>query len=150
MNQTNRIRRRAASRKGFTLLEILLVVGLLALLAAFAIPALQRQGENAKIKLAQAAVGSGGVISKQIIAYQFDCGRYPESLKELFEKPNDDKVAKKWAGPYLESQDGIIDPWGEEYKYQYPGTHNEGKFDLWSLGPDGKEGNDDICNWKQE
>lgn len=150
MMQANRIRRRAASRKGFTLLEILLVVGLLALLAAFAIPALQRQGENAKIKLAQAAVGSGGVISKQIIAYQFDCGRYPESLKDLFEKPSDDKVAKKWSGPYLESKDGIVDPWGEEYQYTYPGTHNEGKFDLWSLGPDGKEGNDDICNWKQE
>ena len=150
MVHVNRVRRRAASRKGFTLLEILLVVGLLALLAAFAIPALQKQGENAKKKLAEAAVGSGGVISKQIIAYQFAVGRYPESLKDLFEKPNDEKLAKKWDGPYLESKDGIVDPWGEEYQYQFPGTHNTDKFDLWSLGHDGKEGNDDICNWKQE
>jgi len=150
MNNRKRIRVRQA-RGGFTLLEILLVVGLLALLAAFAIPALQRQGEAAKIKLAEAAVKSGGTISKAIIAYQFNCGKYPESLKDLFDKPSDDKLAKLWQGPYLQDREGLQDPWANEYNYQYPGTHNEKGFDLWSNGPDGKsDTEDDIRNWKTD
>lgn len=151
MNHRKRKHVRTAGRSGFTLLEILLVVGLLALLAAFAIPALQRQGEVAKIKLSEAAVKSGGSISKAIIAYQFNCGRYPESLKDLFDKPSDDKLAKLWQGPYLQDQEGLQDPWANEYQYAYPGTHNEKGFDLWSMGPDGKsDTEDDIRNWKTD
>ncbi|MFO0973520.1 MAG: type II secretion system major pseudopilin GspG [Phycisphaerae bacterium] len=138
-------------RRGFTLLEILLVVGLLALLAAFAIPALQQQGERAKIKLAQAAVKSGGAISKMVDQFNFDCGKFPESLKELSEKPSDDEMAKKWGGPYIKDIEGLMDPWGHEYVYQAPGTHNEKSFDLSSMGPDGKpDTEDDIRNWKTD
>ena len=142
--------RRFRKAKGFTLLEILLVVGLLALLAAFALPALIGQGEKAKIRMAEATVKSNGTISSAIKNFKFDIGRYPESLRDLFEKPNDDDLADKWTAPYLEvdATAGLKDPWGNEYQYQSPGDHNEDSFDLYSLGPNGIDGDDDdIKNW---
>ncbi len=142
--------RRARKAKGFTLLEILLVVGLLALLAAFALPALIGQGEKAKIKLAEAAVKSNGTISSAIKNYKFDIGRYPDSLQDLVEKPNDDEIADKWTAAYLDvdPKTGFQDPWGKDYVYQAPGDHNEDTFDLYSLGPNGIDGDeDDITNW---
>lgn len=152
MNASKNFRKaRRSARRGFTLLEILLVVGLLALLAAFAIPALQTQGERAKIKLAEAAVKSSGTIPKMIDQFKFDCGRFPETLKELFDKPSDDDVAKKWGGPYINDPENLKDPWGNEFVYQAPGTHNEKGFDLSSMGPDGKpDSEDDIRNWKTD
>lgn len=142
---------RRTARSGFTLLEILLVVGLLALLAAFAIPNLRTSGEKAKIKLAEAAVKSSGTISQMIDRYHFDCGRYPENLKELFEKPSDDALAKKWGGPYINDLETLNDPWGNEYQYKAPGTRNDRGYDLWSNGPDGQsDTDDDIRNWKTD
>ncbi|MCK6455332.1 MAG: type II secretion system major pseudopilin GspG [Phycisphaerae bacterium] len=150
VNVTMRSARRTG-RRGFTLLEILLVVGLLALLAAFAIPALSSSGEKAKVKIAEAAVKSNGTISQSIDLYKFECGKYPEELKYLFEKPTDDEVGKKWAGPYIKDPDGLKDPWGRDYQYAAPGSHNEQGYDLWSMGPDGVDGNeDDIRNWKTD
>lgn len=136
-------------RKGFTLLEILLVVGLLALLAAFAIPALVNQGEQAKIDLAKAAIRPNGSISQAIKMYKFNTGQYPENLMDLIEKPSDDDLAEKWTGPYLEDAGGLKDPWGKEFQYQYPGDNNEDGYDLYSLGPNGIDGDDDdIKNWE--
>jgi general secretion pathway protein G len=138
-------------RSGFTLLEILLVVGLLALLASFAIPALMGQGENAKKDMAKAAIGPNGTISQAIKLYKFHTGSYPEELKFLIEKPGDSDIAKKWNGPYLEDEAGLQDAWGKEFQYRAPGQHNEGGFDLWSMGPDGQDGtDDDIVNWKTD
>lgn len=144
---------RRHARSAFTLLEIMLVVGLLALLAAFVIPSLTQKGEKAKAQLTLAAIGPNGTISNEIRAYQIDTGRYPESLKDLVEKPSDEDIAKKWNGPYIENPDNMKDAWDHEYNYKGgdQATHNEKKFDLWSNGPDGIEGNeDDICNWKKE
>lgn len=151
MNQVRHTRTRRARRRGFTLLEILLVVGLLALLAAFAIPALTQQGEKAKIELAKAAIKSNGSLSQAIDLYKFNCGKFPEELKYLVEKPTDDDIAKKWTGPYLKDIEGLKDPWGHDFVYAAPGTHNEQGFDLWSMGPDGIDGNDDdVRNWKTD
>lgn len=145
------VRRNTRGRKGFTLLEILLVVGLLALLAAFAIPALVGQSEEAKKKIAQAAIGPNGSITQAIDLYKFNTGVYPEELKFLMEKPNDDDIAEKWTGPYLKDEQGLVDPWNHPYVYRFPGDHNEGKFDLYSLGPNGIDGDeDDINNWKNK
>lgn len=139
------------NRKGFTLLEILLVVGLLALLASFAIPALVGQGEEAKKDMARAAVGANGPISGAIKLFKFQTGTYPEKLMDLIEKPSDDDVAEKWKGPYIENEEGLKDPWGEDFEYKAEGDKNEGKFDLWSRGPDMKSGtDDDIGNWKDD
>ena len=142
---------RRGSRKAFTLLEILLVVGLLALLASFAIPALISSGEKAKIDMARAAVGPNGPLAGAIKLYKFHTNEYPKELKYLLEKPGDSEVAQKWAGPYLEDASGLKDPWGHDYEYNAEGRHNEGKFDLWSRGPDGKDGtDDDVTNWKTD
>jgi general secretion pathway protein G len=83
--------------------------------------------------------------------YELDNGRYPateEGLAVLIAKPPAD--AGTWTGPYIR---GTIpkDPWGDPYGYRNPGTHRKNGFDLWSNGPDGKEGTpDDIANWAND
>lgn len=135
-------------RKAFTLLEILLVVGLLALLAAFVVPALTGAADEAKIKLAEAAIGANGPLSQSIDLYKINVGLYPEELKYLFEKPGDDELAEKWRGPYIKDPSGLKDPWGRDFQYDPEGDHNPNGIDLWSMGPDGIDGNeDDITSW---
>lgn len=147
--RTSRCRR--GGRRAFTLLEILLVVGLLALLASFAIPALISSGDEAKKDMARAAVGPNGPLASAIKLYKFHTNVYPTELKNLLEKPSDDEIAEKWHGPYLEDAGGLKDPWGHDYEYNGEGKHNEGKFDLWSRGLDGKDATeDDINNWKDD
>jgi general secretion pathway protein G len=142
---------RRGGRRAFTLLEILLVVGLLALLASFAIPALVGQGERAKIDMAKAAVGPNGTLAQAIKLFKFNTNEYPKELKYLLEKPSETEIAEKWTGPYLEDVSGLKDPWGHDFEYNAEGRHNEGKFDLWSRGPDGKDGTeDDVTNWKTD
>ncbi len=137
-------------RRGFTLLEILLVVGLLALLASFAIPALIGQGEKAKVKMVEAAIGPNGTLSQAIKMFKYDIGHNPESLKDLVEKPSNSDDAKKWS-KYLEDISGLKDPWAHDFQYNAKGSKNEGNFDLWSVGPDGQDGtDDDIVNWKTD
>jgi len=78
--------------------------------------------------------------------YQSDFGTYPTSeqgLQALRTRPFDLPDPSKWAGPYLEKE-VPLDPWGKPYHYRSPGIHNRESFDLWSVGPDGKE----IGNWK--
>jgi general secretion pathway protein G len=144
-------RRTARRRSGFTLLEILLVVGLLALLAAIAIPNFIGAGEKAKVKMVQGVIGPNGSLMRAITQYKFDTGQFPESLKDLIEKPSDSDVAKKWTGPYILDKSGLKDPWDFEFKYNRNGQHNEGGVDLWSVGPDGNDGSDDdIVNWETD
>ncbi len=143
-------KRQVSGRQGFTLLEILLVVGLLALLAAFVVPALTSQSDKAKVNLAKAAIGPNGPLSSAINLFKLNTGIYPEELKYLFEKPSDDAIAKNWTA-CIENESGLQDPWGHEFQYNAKGQHNEDKYDLWSWGPDGKDGtDDDVVNWKTD
>jgi len=148
-------RRKRQTRKAFTLIEVLLVAGILAVLAAFAIPALFGQAQEAKIRLAEAAIGPNGPLGKALDAYKWDMGRYPdtdEGIDALLQS-KDEADDERYKGPYLKN-DEIRDPWGQEFEYRSPGEIHEDGYDLWSRGPDGedddgKEGSDDVKNWKE-
>ncbi|MCH8854182.1 MAG: type II secretion system major pseudopilin GspG [Planctomycetes bacterium] len=150
------MRRRIRRRSAFTLIEVLLVAGILALLAAFAVPQLFGLADKAKFDLAKTAIGRNGPIAKALDAFNWDMGRYPETdegLAILMTKKgevDDDR----FAGPYL-NNDVIADPWGSPFEYRSPGEVNEDTYDLWSIGKDrnddgGKEGSDDIKNWTEK
>jgi general secretion pathway protein G len=147
--------RRTIRRKrgGFTLIELLLVAGILAVLAAFAIPALWGQAEKAKRKIAEAAVGRNGPIAKALEAYKSDMGRYPDTDEGIaaLMQPKNRADDERYDGPYVQN-DEIKDPWGYAFEYRSPGEFHEDGYDLWSKGPDGvddggKEDSDDVKNW---
>jgi general secretion pathway protein G len=144
--------------KGFTLIEVLLVAGILALLAAFAIPRLYQKAQEARIELAKAAVGRNGPIAKALESYKWDVGKYPDTDEGLaaIVAPKTSRGDEKYKGPYLEQRiDELKDPWLNPFEYRAPGQFNEESYDLWSRGPDGnddggKEGSDDIKNWTEK
>jgi general secretion pathway protein G len=141
-------------RSAFTLMEVLLVAGILALLAAFAIPKLFEKAQEAKVKLAQAAILRNGPIAKALDNYKWDIGKYPdtdEGLRALFENPGG-RDDESWKGYLNGTYDELLDPWRMPFEYRSPGEIHEDGYDLWSRGPDkedndGKEGTDDIKNW---
>jgi len=132
-------------RSGFTLIEIMIVVIIIAALASMVTPYLMDIPDRAKAKIARGSIENIGVALK---LYMLDTGRYPNDLNSLLSVPPG--VAGR-TSPYLESPPE--DPWGSTFKYKFPGAHSKGGFDLWSIGPnkaDDSGGNDDICNWKKE
>ena len=148
------MRKKVRTRRGaFTLLEILLVVGILALLAALVAPNLMKMGLQAKVDVTKSQVGRNGSIARALKKYRFDIGLYPETdegLASLFEIPSSvDEDSGKWRGPYLEgTPEELIDPWSNPFNYRSPGEFHEDGFDLWSNGANLKEGDeDDIKNW---
>ena len=142
--------------RGFTLLEVLLVIGIMALIASIVAPSLIRSADQAKIDAATTTVESNGPFGIALQKYRLDIGVYPdtdEGLKALLERPDSvDEASGKWKGPYVTPADPekLIDPWKNEYQYRFPGHANETEFDLWSYGPDLKDGtDDDITCWNK-
>jgi general secretion pathway protein G len=133
---------------GFTLVEMLLVLVILATLAAIVIPKFTGRSEQARETSAKTQIAN---VSTALDAFEVDMGYYPQSgdgLNELMEAPQTN--ANQWRGPYLKQAIGN-DPWGNAYVYESPGKHNEKGYDLYSAGPDGRAGSeDDITNWAQE
>lgn len=135
------------SRRGFTLVEILLVVVILAMIAAFTIPNVLGTQEQASIDGAKIQVKQFENLFKQ---YRLNNGAYPsteQGLKALVEKPEGEPEPRKWI---MLLEELPLDPWGNDYKYAYPGDHNaEKKPDIWSAGPDSQDGtDDDVGNWE--
>lgn len=136
--------RRAVS-KGFTLLELLVVMVIIGLLAGLVAPRYFAQVGKSQTKVAKAQIDS---LEKALDQYRLDVGHYPsteEGLQALVAAPSGET---NWAGPYLRK--GIpADPWGRAYVYNQPGSH--GDYDLLSYGKDGREGGTaedaDIVNW---
>lgn len=150
------MRRKTKQRKsGFTLIEVLLVAGILAVMAAFLIPNLFVQGDKANRRMAAAAVGRSGSLATGLRLYRMDMGRFPdtdEGLAALFQSKSD-VDEERYDGPYMEgTYPELKDPWGFPYEYKSPGDVNEDGYDLWSVGMDGKDdggkdGSDDVKNW---
>lgn len=129
---------------GFTLLELLVVLAILALIAGFAAPQVFKFLGGAKTDAAKSEIKNIGNV---IGVYRLDVGKLPPNLEALITKPSD---AKKWNGPYLGKKIIPKDPWGNDYVYRVPGEY--GDYDLIALGADGTEGGDgenqDINSWE--
>jgi len=133
-NQNNESRRSA-----FTLVELLLVLVILGILAAIVIPKFSGRTEQAK---EQAAVTQISTFGTALTAFEVDNGFYPKTLGDLIAQPRD---AQNWRGPYLQSDTIPKDPWGNEYVYKSPGTHNPTSYDVSSAGPPNAD--KVIANW---
>jgi general secretion pathway protein G len=135
------------TESGFTLLELLVVLGIIAMLAGIVGPQVMKHMGESKTKAAKVQIED---LAATLDMYKLDLGSYPtseEGLKALIESP---EGAKRWNGPYLSKSKIPIDPWQNEYHYVSPGEH--GKFDLFTFGADGKEGGEgedqDIVSWQ--
>ncbi len=133
------------SRRGFTLLELLVVMVIIGLLAAYVGPKYFSQIGKSEVKTARAQIVA---FEKALQQFRVDVGRYPsteQGLQALLTKPAN---TSKWDGPYLEKT-LPVDPWGQPYVYVSPGEH--GDVDISSTGRDGRPGGDgldaDITNW---
>lgn len=137
--------------RGFTLLEVMLVLGILVVLAAFVIPTISGAGTAAKVQAARAMVGPSGTISMAIEQYFLALNQYPEQLMDLVDRPDDiEDEDDRWY-QFINSTADFMDPWQEELVYRYPGDVNEDGFDLLSVGPDQEEDTeDDIGNFRKE
>lgn len=133
-------------KKGFTLIEILLVVIIIGALAAMIIPRLAGRGEQAKVKIAKSDIEAN--IPTALKLYELDNGTFPsteQGLAAMRVKPTTNPLAPNWNGPYLEKEP--IDPWGHPYVYSSPGTHRT-DYDLYSKGKDESSDKDDVVNWQ--
>ncbi|MFH0763891.1 MAG: type II secretion system major pseudopilin GspG [Candidatus Omnitrophota bacterium] len=133
--------------KGFTLVELMIVVVIIAAIAAMIVPRLSGRSEQARVAVAQADISSN--ISMALKLYELDNGNFPtteQGLNALYTRPSSSPAPINWNGPYLETKP--VDPWGNPYQYKCPGAHNTMTYDLYSLGKDGSDGTaDDIRNW---
>ena len=133
--------------EGFTFVEIMVVVIILGVLAAMVLPKFMGRTEEARVNSVQSQLG---IFATALDAYELDNGKYPtteQGIKALSQEPTTPPIPKKWKGPYLQKA-ATKDPWGSDYIYKSPGTHNPRSYAVLSYGPDGKEGdNDDITNW---
>ena len=136
-------------QRGFTLIEIMVVIAILAILAALMVPKIMSSPDEAKRITAKQDIGT---VTQALTLYRRNNGRYPtqeQGLRALIEKPATDPVPNNWKdGGYLERLPN--DPWGNGYQYLNPGVHSE--IDVFSYGADsmqGGEGNDaDIGSWE--
>ena len=137
-------RRGLYAARGFTLVELLLVLVILAVLAMVVVPKFTGRSEQARETAAKTDISH---LETALDAFEVDCGRFPstdEGLRVLIERPPN---AQNWRGPYIKRPP--LDPWGNQYIYRFPGGHNANGYDLSSMGADGREGTDDITNWAQ-
>ncbi|MFC1781760.1 type II secretion system major pseudopilin GspG [Planctomycetota bacterium] len=137
---------KVVAAKGFTLLELLLVITIIGVLMSVVAPKFFGRSKEAKIAATRQMIS--GSFRLALALFEQDVGRYPsndEGLQVLIQNPR----LNSWKGPYLESAVIPPDPWGNQYSYSYPSeiTASEFLYDIVSAGPDGIMGNeDDVSN----
>ena len=122
--------------RGFTLLELLVVMTIIGLLAGYVGPKFFAHIGKSEVKAARAQIDG---LEKALDQFRLDMGRYPETeegLQALTERPAD--ATARWSGPYLKKAEGLTDPWGRPYQYRVPGR--SGPFEVFSLGRDNAAG----------
>lgn len=136
--------------QGFTLVELIVVVTILALLIGLLTPRVFKQLQGAKRKIAESQLAK---IKTSIERAAFDTGRFPSTEEGLNALTQAGTGGDNWNGPYLEKKD-LIDPWGKPFIYRFPCQHGgQHEYDLFSVGPNGVEdlgpGGDDIRSWSE-
>ena len=124
-------------RRGFTLLELLVVLAILGLLIGLVAPAALRQLGSAKEKIAHQSIER---LASVLDIYKLDVGAYPtteQGLEALLVRP---ESVEHWSGPYLKGDKAPEDPWGHPFLYRIPSQRPGHDYDLYSLGPTGKPG----------
>jgi general secretion pathway protein G len=136
---------------GYTLIEILAVLTLLAFIITMVAPNIINSLQSGQIKAARSQISS---TENVLNSYYLDNSCYPtteQGLKALIEKPTASPIPDTWNGPYIQKNKIPADPWGHELHYKSPGEHNSESYDLFSFGKDNAEGgsgaNADIENW---
>ena len=143
MKIQNVLNNKTRSQRGFTLVELLLVLVILALIAGLVLPGIIGKAESAKVRAASSQISR---ISMSVEAFYLDTGSTPGSLSDLVNEPSG---VNGWTAPYIKNSI-LTDPWGREYQFRSPGQH--GDFDIYSYGADGQQGgegkNADITSWE--
>jgi general secretion pathway protein G len=148
LNRTAAVAGRRRQR-GFTLIEIMVVIAIIGILAALIVPKIMSRPDQARRVAAQQDIAT---VMQALKLYRLDNGRYPsqdQGIQALVEKPTTDPVPNNWkGGGYLERLPN--DPWGSAYQYLNPGVH--GEIDVFSYGADGKPGGEandaDVGSWQ--
>ena len=133
--------------RGFTLMEMLLVLGIIALLVGmgiFTMTDVLGDAEEGKV------AGDVQTLKANLIRYKTKGGMYPtteQGLDALYTRPTTAPQPRSWK-QYVTTEQALYDPWGNKYQYQYPGKRNPDSYDIFSMGKDGQPGtDDDIGNW---
>ena len=133
------------SRRGFTLMEMLIVLSIIALLMGMVIFQISTSTDDAKREKVQADLLT---FKEMLAAYELGNGSLPttdQGIKALWSKPTVEPVPPRW---HAELESETLDPWGHPYRFLNPGKHNPDKYDVYSTGPSGQDGGDDnIGNW---
>ncbi len=143
--------RRIKRNQGFTLVEVLLVLGILVSLAAVSITVFSGTEEKSKIKITSLLITQ---LENAIDRYDSDMGKVPEELSALYETPSDEDEADDWAGPYIKAPKGetFEDAWKQPLEYEAEADNESGpKYKISSNGPNKTAGDDDdISNIPEE